>query len=74
MQTTRKFPRTLEEAFGPYQRHGLAEEYDQMPMADVIVVAVCGIAAAAHQPRGLPASRRPVGHRARAGGFGSTGQ
>lgn len=38
MQTTRKYPRTLEEAFGPYQRHGLVEQFDPMPKADRIVV------------------------------------
>jgi hypothetical protein len=47
METTRKFPRTLEEAFGPYQRHGLGEHYDPMPAADKIVVAAgCVVAVA----------------------------
>ncbi len=45
--TTRKHPRTLEEAFGPYQRHGLVEQYDPMPKADRIVVALCTAAAVA---------------------------
>ena len=40
MQTTRKHPRTLEEAFGPYQRPGLVEHYDPMPRADRIVTAI----------------------------------
>ena len=35
--TTRRHPRTLEEAFGPYNRHGLVEHYDPMPKADKIV-------------------------------------
>lgn len=35
--TTKRYPRTLEEAFGPYQRHGLVEQYDPMPVADKIV-------------------------------------
>jgi hypothetical protein len=35
---TRKYPRTLEEAFGPYQRHGLVDQ-DPMPTADKIVIA-----------------------------------
>ena len=42
---TRKYPRTLEEAFGPYQRHGLVEQHDPMPKADKIVTAI-GLAAA----------------------------
>ena len=46
METTRKHPRTLEQAFGPYQRHGLVEHCDPMPKADRIVVGVCAAAAA----------------------------
>lgn len=38
MNTTRRYPRTLEEAFGPYQRHGLEKQFDPMPTADKIVV------------------------------------
>lgn len=30
-------PRTMETAFGPYQRHGLVEQCDPMPVADKIV-------------------------------------
>lgn len=39
--TTRKYPRTLQEAFGPYA-HGsqLHTEYDPMPKPDKIVLAV----------------------------------
>lgn len=44
---TRKFPRTLEEAFGPYQRQGLVEHYDPMPKADRIVVGISLAAVAA---------------------------
>jgi hypothetical protein len=41
--TTRKFPRTLDEAFGPYQRHGLVEQYDPMPREDKIVTIIGGV-------------------------------
>jgi hypothetical protein len=43
MDTTRKYPRTLEEAFGPYARGTLA---DQPPVhrADKIVLAACILA------------------------------
>jgi hypothetical protein len=41
--TTRKFPRTLDEAFGPYQRHGLVEHYDPMPKEDKIVAIIGGV-------------------------------
>lgn len=44
---TRKHPRTLEEAFGPYQRHGLQEQYDPMPQADRLVIAISAVAALA---------------------------
>ena len=40
---TRKYPRTLEEAFGPHQRHGLVEPrpaYDE----DNVVLAACILA------------------------------
>jgi hypothetical protein len=42
MQTTRRYPRTLKEAFGPH--HHLApivEQYDPMPKADKSVVFMC---------------------------------
>jgi hypothetical protein len=41
--TTRTFPRTLESAFGPYQRHGLVEQQDPMPKADKLVVIASAI-------------------------------
>lgn len=44
---TRRHPRTLEEAFGPYTSKEFAEPEDPMPAADVIVVAACAIAALA---------------------------
>jgi hypothetical protein len=46
--TTRKYPRTLQEAFGPYASGSqLHTEYDPMPKADRIVVTACLIAAIA---------------------------
>jgi hypothetical protein len=46
--TTRRYPRTLQEAFGPYA-HGsqLHTEYDPMPKPDRIVVIASLIAAIA---------------------------
>jgi hypothetical protein len=35
--TTRKYPRTLEQAFGPYARGPISEQYDPMPREDKIV-------------------------------------
>jgi hypothetical protein len=47
MDTTRKYPRTLQEAFGPYASGSqLHTEYDPMPREDKIVVIACAIAAA----------------------------
>lgn len=45
MSTTRKYPRTLQEAFGPYA-HGsqLHTQYDPMPKEDKIVLVVSAIA------------------------------
>jgi hypothetical protein len=42
---TRKYPRTLEEAFGPYARGPVQERFDPMPKADKIVLAVSIVAA-----------------------------
>ena len=36
---TRKFPRTMNEAFGPYASGPISEPDDRMPVADKIVVA-----------------------------------
>lgn len=44
---TRKYPRTLEEAFGPYARGPIQEHYDPMPKADRIVLAISCAAALA---------------------------
>jgi hypothetical protein len=43
---TRKYPRTLTEAFGPYAG-GRIEEQDPMPVADRIVVAASAAGAVA---------------------------
>jgi hypothetical protein len=41
MQTTKRHPRTLDEAFGPYARGPISEPYVPMDKADKIVVAGC---------------------------------
>ncbi len=40
MQSPRKHPRTMEEAFGPYTRGAIDEPYAPMPMIDKIVLIV----------------------------------
>ena len=40
MQSPRRHPRTLEEAFGPYSRGSIYEPYTPMTKADRIVVGV----------------------------------
>lgn len=46
--TTRRYPRTLQEAFGPYANGSqLQTEYEPMDQADKIVLAACAIAAVA---------------------------
>ena len=48
MDTTRKHPRTLQEAFGPYASGSqLHTEYDPMRTEDKIVLVVSAIAAVA---------------------------
>jgi len=42
---TGRYPRSLEEAFGPHTSRHFVEDYQPMPAADVIVVATCAIAA-----------------------------
>ena len=45
METTRKFARTMEEAFGPYHRGNLWVERDPgFDRADLIVMTACGFA------------------------------
>lgn len=43
MQTTKKYARTLEEAFGPGHRGGIYESCPNLDLADKVVVAVAGI-------------------------------
>lgn len=38
MQTTKRHPRTMEEAFGPYGRGPIIDSYPKMDKADKIVV------------------------------------
>lgn len=40
MQSPRKYPRTMQEAFGPYTRGAIDEPYAPMPMIDKIVLIV----------------------------------
>jgi hypothetical protein len=46
MQSPRRHPRTLEEAFGPYTRGAIDEPYEPMPMIDKIVLIVSTIVGA----------------------------
>ncbi len=43
MQTTKRHPRTLEEAFGPYARGGIYEQPLEFGLADKVVTGLCGI-------------------------------
>jgi hypothetical protein len=43
MRTTKKFPRTLEEAFGPYARGPISEPYTPMDFADKVITGVAGV-------------------------------
>lgn len=43
MQTTKKYARTLEEAFGPYARGSISEPYTELDLTDKIITGVCGI-------------------------------
>lgn len=41
--TTKKFPRTLEEAFGPYARGGIYERPTPLSLADKVITGVSGV-------------------------------
>lgn len=41
MQTTKRHPRTLEEAFGPYARGSIHEPYTPMDREDKIIIGFC---------------------------------
>ena len=43
MQTTKRHPRTLEEAFGPGHRGGIYEVPTPLDLADKVIVGVCGV-------------------------------
>lgn len=43
MQTTKKFPRSLDEAFGPYARGGIYEPYTPMDLCDKVITGLCGV-------------------------------
>lgn len=43
MQTTKKFPRTLNEAFGPYARGPISEPYAELDLTDKVITGVAGI-------------------------------
>jgi hypothetical protein len=43
MQTTKRFARTLEEAFGPYARGGIYEKPAEFTVADKVITGLCGI-------------------------------
>lgn len=41
--TTKRYPRTLEEAFGPYARGGIYEQAPEFTVADKVISAVAGV-------------------------------
>ncbi len=41
--TTKRYPRTLEEAFGPYARGGIYEAPPEFSLADKAISAVAGV-------------------------------
>jgi hypothetical protein len=43
MQTTKRYARTLEQAFGPYARGPISEPYTKMSIADKVVTGISGI-------------------------------
>ena len=43
MQTEKRFPRTMEEAFGPGHRGGIYEPYPQMDLVDKIICSVSAV-------------------------------
>ena len=43
MQTTRRYPRTMEEAFGPGHRGGIYEPAPEFSLADKVIVGLCGV-------------------------------
>ena len=43
MQTTKRYPRTMEEAFGPGHRGGIYEPAPEFTLADKVIMGLCGI-------------------------------
>lgn len=43
MNTTKRYARTLEEAFGPYARGGIYEEPTPLSLTDKIVTGISGL-------------------------------
>ena len=43
MNTTKRYARTLEEAFGPYARGGIYEAPPEFTVADKVVMGLCGV-------------------------------
>ena len=43
MQTTKRHPRTLEEAFGPYARGGIYEKPSEFTIADKVITGLSGV-------------------------------
>jgi len=43
MKTTKRFPRTMEEAFGPGHRGGIYEQPPEFSFADKVIIGLCGI-------------------------------
>lgn len=43
MQTTKRYARTLEEAFGPGHRGGIYEPYPKLDLIDKVISGVCGV-------------------------------
>lgn len=43
MNTTKRFARTLEEAFGPGHRGGIYEPYPKLDIIDKVITGVCGM-------------------------------
>jgi len=41
--TTKRYPRTLEEAFGPYARGGIYEAPPELGLADKVITGLCGV-------------------------------
>ena len=43
MQTTKRYPRTMEEAFGPGHRGGIYEPAPEFTLADKVIMGLCGV-------------------------------